>query len=64
MKKAYMVDPQVAEAVARHPSRPRCHLGSGDERPPVLRPGSGDALKLPSRFGSELRWPDGRRAKA
>lgn len=41
-------------------SRPRLHLGSGDSRPPVPRPGSLDLAALPSRMGNTLRWPDGR----
>lgn len=43
------------------PSLPRSSLGTGDLRPPVMRPGSEVALQLPSRNGSERRWPDGRR---
>lgn len=42
------------------PSRPRTSMGTGDRRPPVLRPGSEVALQLPSRMGSELRYPGGR----
>jgi hypothetical protein len=39
----------------------RCTLmGSGDKRPPVLRPGCGHCATLPSRMGQALRWPDGR----
>lgn len=41
-------------------SRPGTYLGSGDQRPPVLRPGSSAAGQLPSRMGATLRWPDGR----
>lgn len=41
-------------------SRPRLHLGSGDMRTPVPRPGSLDLAALPSRMGNTLRWPDGR----
>jgi len=35
-------------------------MGSGDARPPVMRPGATLANTLPSRTGSVLRWPDGR----
>lgn len=35
-------------------------MGSGDQRPPVLRPGCMMAASLPSRVGRTLRWPDGR----
>ena len=40
--------------------RPGACLGSGDKRPPVLRPGCGKFGQLPSRMGATLRWPDGR----
>jgi hypothetical protein len=36
------------------------HLGSGDVRPPVMRPGADTLAKRPSRMGDTLRWPDGR----
>lgn len=42
-------------------SRPGAHQGSGDARPPVLRPGCQRAQTLPSRVGHYLQWPDGRR---
>lgn len=35
-------------------------MGSGDARPPVMRPGATVAASLPSRTGKLLRWPDGR----
>lgn len=35
-------------------------MGTGDRRPPVLRPGCMRANTLPSRTGRWLRWPDGR----
>lgn len=38
-------------------------MGSGDARPPVMRPGATLANTLPSRTGSVLRWPDGRVTK-
>ena len=34
-------------------------LGSGDARPPVIRPGAHLCSHLPSRTGNQLRWPDG-----
>ena len=34
-------------------------LGSGDARPPVIRPGAHLCGHLPSRVGNSLRWPDG-----
>ena len=34
-------------------------LGSGDARPPVIRPGAHLCGHLPSRTGNHLRWPDG-----
>ena len=34
-------------------------LGSGDARPPVIRPGAHLCSHLPSRVGNSLRWPDG-----
>jgi len=36
-------------------------LGSGDARPPTLRPGALDCARLPSRIGNRLHWPDGQR---
>ncbi len=42
------------------PSRPRSSLGTGDMRPPVMRPGADVAARLPSRMGAWRRWPDGR----
>lgn len=47
----------------------RClrHMGSGDARPPVMRPGALDAAALPSLIGTRLVWPTGttnRRATA
>jgi hypothetical protein len=41
-------------------SRGGPHTGSGDARPPHIRPGARDAAALPSRMGNTLRWPDGR----
>ena len=38
-------------------------MGSGDARPPVMRPGAAVAASLPSRTGKLLRWPDGRVTK-
>jgi len=34
-------------------------LGSGDARPPIIRPGASMCSHLPSRTGQHLRWPDG-----
>lgn len=34
--------------------------GTADRLPPVYRSGAMDAFKLPSRWGRELRYPDGR----
>ena len=42
-------------------SRPHLRMGSGDSRPPVLRPGSEDAARLPSVRGRWRYWPDGRK---
>lgn len=39
---------------------PRRYFGLLAQRPPVLRPGSEDAARLPSRMGDRLHWPDGR----
>jgi hypothetical protein len=36
------------------------YAGTGDLRPPVYRPGSDAAAKLPSRIGNRLHYPDGR----
>jgi hypothetical protein len=36
------------------------YAGTGDLRPPVYRPGSDDAAKLPSRIGNRLHYRDGR----
>ena len=55
---------QVEAAVKLQPSRPRRGLGTGDARPPVLRPGALDAMQWPSRIGRELVWTDGRRERA
>lgn len=35
-------------------------MGSGDAKPPVLRPGAERCAELPSRMGNRLHWPDGR----
>lgn len=43
------------------PCRPRGAMGSGDLRPPMHRPGSEDALGLPSRVGGWLVWRDEKR---
>jgi hypothetical protein len=57
--------PTPHEVLAQQtPARPRSSLGTGDLRPPVMRPGADVALKLPSRTGGERRWPDGRREAA
>jgi hypothetical protein len=36
------------------------YAGTGDKRPPVYRPGSDAAAKLPSRIGNRLHYRDGR----
>ena len=41
-------------------SRRGLYLGSGDMRPPVMRPGADTLAQRPSRMGNTLRWPDGR----
>lgn len=45
--------------VEHQPCRRRLTLGTGDRRPPKLRPGSEVAAVLPSRWGDRLRWADG-----
>lgn len=39
---------------------PRRYAATNTGRPPVPRPGSEDAARLPSRMGDRLHWPDGR----
>lgn len=56
-------DATPATTISAH-SRRRLTLGTGDQRPPKLRPGSDDAAKLPSRMGKWLVWPDGSRTAA
>lgn len=57
--------PSEHEMLARTtPCRPRRALGTGDARPPVLRPGAEQALALPSRMGGVLCWRDGKREVA
>lgn len=57
-------EPGAAEPTATNgqhaPLRHRSSMGTGDQRPPVRRPGSADARNLPSRLGDHLHWPCGR----
>ena len=46
------------------PCRPRLAMGNADRMPPVPRPGSEQATRLPSRMGGRLHWPDGRVTQA
>lgn len=59
---AEALTPALRDRVSPHlMSVGRCMLmGSGDKRPPVLRPGSQTCAALLSRVGRTLRWPDGR----
>lgn len=57
-----MLDPHAACGhghTAMTSGRRASSMGTGDARPPVLRPGSQDAAALPSRTGWNLRLPNG-----
>lgn len=55
----HAMGPDGVRALTR--GRPGARQGSGDARPPVVRPGSQHGDMLPSRVGNYLQWPDGRR---
>ena len=61
--RAAVLDPHTASGTGMQrltAGRHCVHMGTGDERPPVQRPGAHRADTMPSRVGDTLRWPDGR----
>lgn len=56
---AFELELQASQRALQTQSR-RTSMGNADRKPPVLRPGAMDALRLPSRMGSRLVWRDGR----
>jgi len=60
-KEAAQAEPTLDHAPGCRPlpCRQRLAMGNADKMPPVPRPGSEQATKLPSRMGNRLHWPDG-----